>query len=285
MYRYLHVQQCVFQLITTCIAIKVSLSQFYPKIKWLQGSSGAKTVRTGQLMIGRDMCLRTSAAYTRPVEEPCTSYGEYQDRILRQVVVPYLEQYDLLFQQDNASTHTAEVVLNYFDQQGIEPLQWCPHSPDLSIIENIWHLLKMKLPVKVYEEREDFIAAIQLAWTQIEQENIDALFESIPNRVKECIEKQGGIPIIEPDSDIYKYQIINFTLLSVSKGHFGCRPLYRLIIYLLKTFTIENSYSLLQQIIDNIIEVFLFVTWVQTFDQCYCQAVQVIKICSIWLTI
>ncbi|CAL5989042.1 DDE_superfamily endonuclease domain-containing protein [Hexamita inflata] len=113
-------------------------------------------------------------------------------KILKQVAVPFLESLDLEFQQDNASTHTAEIVQHYFDQKGIEPLPWSPHSPDLSIIENIWHLLKLKLPVKVYENRDDFVAAIRLAWTQIGQDVVDALYESIPNRIKECIEKKGG---------------------------------------------------------------------------------------------
>ncbi|CAL6088061.1 DDE_superfamily endonuclease domain-containing protein [Hexamita inflata] len=219
--RFQEGQQSRFFIITALKAIRVSLNRFYPKNKWTLGSSGVQNVSTGQWKIGRNMCLRTSAAYTRPVEETYTSQGDptkgmiqdfsqqrklmeaflflsgaeyhnmdlhllsvlYQKRnadhylkILKQVAVPFLESLDLEFQQDNASTHTAEIIQHYFDQKGIEPLQWSPHSPDLSIIENIWHLLKLKLPVKVYENRDDFVAAIRLAWTQIGQDVVDALF-------------------------------------------------------------------------------------------------------------
>jgi len=74
----------------------------------------------------------------------------------------------------------------------MDALDWPPHSPDLSVIENLWHLVKKKLPVKVYSKRDDFVAAIQLAWTQIKQKDIDALFESIPDRIAECIRNKGG---------------------------------------------------------------------------------------------
>ncbi|CAL6002793.1 Hypothetical_protein [Hexamita inflata] len=46
--------------------------------------------------------------------------------------------------------------------------------------------------VQVYADRDEFVAAIQLAWTQIGQDVINSLFDSIPNRIKECIEKKGG---------------------------------------------------------------------------------------------
>ena len=51
----------------------------------------------------------------------------------------------LVFQQDNAPTHKASIIKNFFRENEWEVLDWPPYSPDLNIIENLWAIVKKRL--------------------------------------------------------------------------------------------------------------------------------------------
>ena len=65
----------------------------------------------------------------------------------------------LIFQQDNAKPHSTAPVKAYLGNWGYEVLNWPPQSPDLSPIENIWNVMKMRMKAlrdkSNHEERYD----------------------------------------------------------------------------------------------------------------------------------
>ncbi len=48
----------------------------------------------------------------------------------------------LVFQQDNAKSHTAAITTAWLRSRRVQVLNWPVCSPDLSPIENIWHIIK-----------------------------------------------------------------------------------------------------------------------------------------------
>src|SRR6266403_153828 len=50
-------------------------------------------------------------------------------------------KYGIIFQQDNDPKHTSHVASNWFEEKRIKKLSWPPSSPDMNIIEHVWHQL------------------------------------------------------------------------------------------------------------------------------------------------
>jgi transposase len=119
--------------------------------------------------------------------------------ILRDELMGTLEHFgwepaDVLFQQDNASSHKSKVCIKWFEDQGFELLEWPADSPDLNPIENLWSELKRRLgcyetpPSGVLELWE----RVQEEWNQIEPEYCQKLIESMPTRMAEVLRNKGG---------------------------------------------------------------------------------------------
>lgn len=98
-----------------------------------------------------------------------------------------------IFQQDNASVHTAGAVKKFFEKKNIRVMEWPPNSPDLNIIENVWahinsYLEKYNTHPKTLDELWE---RVQDIWTNISQKDLEALYESLPGRMKEVIKSKG----------------------------------------------------------------------------------------------
>ncbi len=50
-----------------------------------------------------------------------------------------------IFQQDLAPAHTAKGTKSWFNDHGVTVLDWPANSPDLSLIENLWGIVKRKM--------------------------------------------------------------------------------------------------------------------------------------------
>ena len=61
-----------------------------------------------------------------------------QKNIVLPVVIPTAQEHQLIFQDDNATTHRAATVRAAVRDSGIPILPWPARSPDLSPIEHAW---------------------------------------------------------------------------------------------------------------------------------------------------
>lgn len=104
-----------------------------------------------------------------------------------------LDRRKLIFQHDNASVHTAQVVKNFLNKSNIDVLEWPPNSPDLNIIEHVWAHVNRELDR--YKERptdmDELWERVQDIWTHIPLEFIQELYRSIPRRVEQLYRRRG----------------------------------------------------------------------------------------------
>lgn len=101
---------------------------------------------------------------------------------------------DFVFQHDNDSKHTAKATQEYLEVQGINVLPWPSQSPDLNLIESIWHTLKAQIglrehrPTSIHELWEIVLEE----WEKIPVGMIERAYESMPHRVQAVIKAKGG---------------------------------------------------------------------------------------------
>ena len=106
--------------------------------------------------------------------------------------IPTLYEPGRTFQQDNAPIHTAQKVTKWFEEQGIETMDWPPYSPDMNPIEHAWRRLKQRVE-ELYpdlkfsgtseEQRDEFNRCIKHAWSTISRGFFRRLIWSMPRRV------------------------------------------------------------------------------------------------------
>jgi transposase len=114
---------------------------------------------------------------------------------LRTYLLPELEAAGtpMIFQQDNASIHKTAAVMAFLAENEIETIEWPPQSPDLSPIENLWNVMKMK----ALNPRPRSFALMRDACLKIWGELLDStrvtLLSSFRGRLKKCLKENGDI--------------------------------------------------------------------------------------------
>ena len=107
----------------------------------------------------------------------------------------------LIFMQDNAPIHTARKVRKWFEENGINVMEWPPYSPDMNPIEHLWFLLKEavykinpdieKVGGNDDKVREALFDALFKAWEDIDEYYLHDLVWSMEKRVRALIDAEG----------------------------------------------------------------------------------------------
>jgi transposase len=95
------------------------------------------------------------------------------------------------FQQDGAPAHRAKSTTKLFQPQIPLILNWPPNSPDLSPIENVWGILKSRVTSREPKNVTDLRKIILEEWNNLDQDSIDRLMDTMPERFSMCIAVDG----------------------------------------------------------------------------------------------
>lgn len=99
------------------------------------------------------------------------------------------------FQQDGARVHTAHVVQDYFADSEVRILPWPARSCDLSPIENVWSYIDTRLQRRTGDRSlktlDDLETALLEEWNNLPAEYCANLVQSVPKRVRKCIDANG----------------------------------------------------------------------------------------------
>ncbi|RCN35444.1 hypothetical protein ANCCAN_18693 [Ancylostoma caninum] len=114
--------------------------------------------------------------------------------ILENVMLPYARQSlqpGFIYQEDNDPKHRSKDVQAWFNHHQVTRLDWPSQSPDLNIIEQLWHELERRLAGRKAKNVAEKFAQLEEEWKKIPQTTIDTLIDSMPRRCQAVIEAKG----------------------------------------------------------------------------------------------
>ena len=104
----------------------------------------------------------------------------------------YDENEPYFYQQDGATCHTAKSVARWFEANNVDILPWCPRSPDLNPIENLWSWMDSKIDRENISNLSQLKDQLHRVWLSIPTRLCEKLIESMPKRVRACYKAKGG---------------------------------------------------------------------------------------------
>jgi len=119
----------------------------------------------------------------------CPVTGGSYAGFLEETLLPRVRSYhgdDFVFQQDNASPHTARVTRDLLEEEHVEQLSWPAFPPDLNPVENLWGLISREVyTAGVHYENEDMLwEGVRKAAMEISEETCFQLGNSLPTRIE-----------------------------------------------------------------------------------------------------
>lgn len=107
--------------------------------------------------------------------------------------IPLAQLNETIFQQDNATCHTARATQRFFEQNGIRAVLWPAKSPDLNPIERVWAVLKRAVRNKGPTTIRGLRRTIEEAWNeQVTPKLCASLYDAIPRSITQVIERRGS---------------------------------------------------------------------------------------------
>lgn len=147
----------------------------------------------GQMVWG---CMSAAGVGALQLIQGTVNANKYQD-ILQTSLLPSIERLcpdgNCIFQQDGASSHTARTTKAWLGNNNINVLSWPSNSPDLNVIENVWHEMKKHLRNRPQRTIADLRNAIQHIWDTLTPEFCRKLVESMPARIRAVIKAKGDV--------------------------------------------------------------------------------------------
>lgn len=150
----------------------------------------------GSICVWGGICLNQRTELVVLQNTTMTSQ-RYHDMIIEPIIVPFAaavgENFILI--DDNARPHRSRLVNEALETHAIDRMDWPARSPDMNCIEHVWSEMSRQLSTleQPINNLEDLSNALRDIWTNLPQNFINRLIESMPRRV-ECLRRARGGP-------------------------------------------------------------------------------------------
>jgi transposase len=99
---------------------------------------------------------------------------------------------NVIFQQDNARPHVANIICDWFANEPFTLLDdWPPYSPDLNVIENVWSHMRSRLRYRRIPNVQILAETLHNVWNNLEPALATRLVDSMANRCRNVIARRG----------------------------------------------------------------------------------------------
>lgn len=117
-----------------------------------------------------------------------------KNHLLPQIPNHFRRSQKWIFQQDNATCHTAKSVKEFMKQKKIRLLDWPGNAPDFAPIENVWTVWKDEVAKIQPRTKQQLIEVAKNVWHESERVKIAAInaIESVPRRIQSGLQAKGG---------------------------------------------------------------------------------------------
>ncbi len=99
--------------------------------------------------------------------------------------------------------HTAAVTTAWLRSRRVQVLNWPACSPDLSPIENIWHIIKQKIHQRWTRTLQQLGTYIRQEWDQIPTPKLQKLITSMPRRLQTVLKRRCYTMVNMPPSQLF----------------------------------------------------------------------------------
>lgn len=98
-------------------------------------------------------------------------------------------------QEDNNPKHKSKLAAKWREDNNVDRLPWPAQSPDQNCIENVWHVLKIRVSNRRPRNLDELKKTVKSEWGKLSKEYAKKLIDSMPRRVKAMIEAGGNYTI------------------------------------------------------------------------------------------
>lgn len=124
-----------------------------------------------------------------------TMNAEMYVDVLRQNLLSSVQKLGIensyIFQQDRDPKHTAQKTKEWLLYNVRSQLHTPPQSPDINIIENLWHKLDVEIRKRKFSNKHQLKSILFEEWEKISPHYIKSLVLSMPRRLQAIIDANG----------------------------------------------------------------------------------------------
>ncbi len=95
-------------------------------------------------------------------------------------------------QQDNYPKHTSKSTYEWFKKNKMKVLEWPSQSPDLNLIEMLWHDLKQFIHARKPSNVAELKQFCKEEWAKIHPQRCERLIASYRKRLIAVVAAKGG---------------------------------------------------------------------------------------------